>query len=76
MKIVIRKRALGDILEQLDWYKAISNELGAKYLNCIEQRLAFLESFPYAFQVRYDNVRMASVLKFPFAMHYIVDGDK
>lgn len=76
LEFLVRKRALDDMSEALEWYQDISNELGQKYLTCVEDRFDFLAQFPEAFQVRYDNVRMAPLNKFPFAIHYIMDESK
>lgn len=76
LEFLVRKRALDDMSEALEWYQDISKELGEKYLSSVEDRFEFLEQFPEAFQVRYNNVRMAPLNKFPFAIHYMIDESK
>lgn len=65
-----------DLADALEWYQNISKTLGKKCLDLLQDKLELIQQFPDAFSVRYDNVRMAYLRKFPFAIHYMIDSDK
>lgn len=62
-----------DLAEAMEWYDQQKQGLGDKLLLRVENTVDLLESNPFIFQIRYKNIRVGSVKKFPFAIHYWVD---
>ena len=75
-KIKIDPAARIDLLESIQWYNRQQSGLGHRYYNHIQQSVKLIGKNPYFFQVRYKDLRMAPVKKFPFMILYIIDEDK
>lgn len=59
----------------LFWYKEISTKVAKKFEKELRKTYSYIEKNPYQFQVRYDNIRIAFLKKFPFGIHYVVTNN-
>lgn len=70
--IDILDEAIADIQNAIDYYKTISLPLATKFHTAVKNSFAELKRNPY-YQIRYDNVRMRSVKRFPHVLHFVVE---
>ena|ERR1035437_5483238 len=71
-EIILLDEAIADIQKAIDYYKIISPILAKKFHTAINNTFTELKKNPF-YQVRYDNVRMRSVKKFPYLLHFVVN---
>jgi len=70
--IKIRTEALADIQEIVVWYEERRLGLGDNFKIIVSKRIDQLESSPYMYCIRYDNIRCIPLKKFPYMVHYSV----
>lgn len=68
-EVKLTDEALVDLVN--DFYSNISFELGIKFLVHFDDCLLQLENIPF-FQIRYDEIRIRQIRKFPVLLHYIL----
>lgn len=64
-----------EYLKSRDYYFDISIELGNRFDLDFKQTLEYLKQNPLHFSTRYYNVRIALFDTFPFAIHFMVEGN-
>lgn len=69
--VKLSEDALSDLDLVMDYYSNISAELGDRFLQNFDKCLLELENLPF-FQIRYDEMRIRQIKKFPILLHYIV----
>ncbi len=58
------------------WYKQLKVKgLSNRFAQCVKDTIVRIRSNPYAFAIRYKNVRIAHTDTFPYALHFYVDND-
>jgi len=67
--------ATADILEGIDWYNEQKTGLGRLFYEILWQSFELIEQMPFAYAVRYKNLRACPLKKFPFLVYYFVDKD-
>ena len=71
---VIFRRAVGrDLAGGYRWYEERRRGLGEQFLSAVETTFDQIEQFPELFAIRYSQVRMAPVPRFPYAVFYRID---
>ncbi len=70
-EVILSEEALSDLDLAMDFYSNISFELGNKIMKCFDECLLQLEEIPF-FQIRYDEMRIRQVKKFPILLHYVL----
>lgn len=74
-EIILHENAINDIQNAIDYYKTISSSLAEKFLSAINNTFTELKKNPF-YQIRYDNVRMRTVKRFPYILHFVVNEQK
>ena len=69
--LVVSPAAIADIQKGIDYYKEIDKALGVRFHNAIKSTFNELKKNPY-YQVRYKDVRIRTVKKFPYLVHFMV----
>jgi toxin ParE1/3/4 len=70
---VIYRRAVGrDLAGAYSWYEDRSIGLGEQFLTSVDATFDQVEQFPELFAIRYGQVRMAPVPRFPYVVFYRV----
>lgn len=64
-----------DILEAVHYYKAISPSVASNFRKQLSKAYENLEKNPF-FQIRYDDVRMLPIKKFPYIILFHIDEIK
>lgn len=68
------RRAVGrDLAEAYQWYEERQRGLGEQFLAAVGVTFDRIEQYPELFAVRYGQVRMAVVPRFPYAVFYLVE---
>jgi plasmid stabilization system protein ParE len=62
-----------DIKEVVDYYKNINPALAKQFLLRLKEAKTFIAKEPYAFQLKYKEVRTLLLKQFPYHVHYIID---
>ena len=75
-ELIIKPEAELDLLQSAKWYENQQKNLGHRFMGAVEDKLKAIQKNPLHYQVRYKNVRLALVKRFPFAIHYITENEK
>ena len=70
--LIYRAEAEIDLLETENYYNKISPELTKRFFTEFFETIKYIEQEPNLFQLRYRNIRIAPLYKFPFGIHYKV----
>jgi toxin ParE1/3/4 len=70
--LIITPLAEQDIAESYQWYNEQQDGLGNDFLNELERSLDLIKTNPHQYQVRYKQIRMTKVRRFPICLHYLV----
>ena len=71
--ILILPAAKEDIYEARKWYNQIDNELPKRFTEELKFIVEALKSRPTVHAIRYRNVILAQLNKFPYSVHYFID---
>ena len=73
----VRLRILDSVYEDIDnalqYYDIQSRNAGDKLLDNIDSIYENISDFPLMYPIRYDDVHLAVLTKFPYAVHYTYD---
>lgn len=75
-EIKIHPAAYFDMKEARAWYRAKSKTLPKRFLQQVKITIQQIKSLPFAHAVRYNNVRIANVAVFPYAIHFVIENDR
>jgi len=71
--LVIKPLAEKDIAETYKWYNQEQEGLGDTFLDQLERSLEFIKKTPAQYQIRFKDVRMVKVNRFPICIHYTIE---
>jgi len=71
-EVLISEAAEADIIEAFGFYKRENNAVTAGFKRAITDAVKHIRKYPLAFQIRYEDVRILFVEKFPFGIHFII----
>ncbi|KAB1063488.1 type II toxin-antitoxin system RelE/ParE family toxin [Salibacter halophilus] len=74
--VAIAEEAEADIREAFLWYEDQKNELGDLFQDYIFKAVKSVRINPLKYQVRYDDVRICFLKKFPYGVHFTVTEDE
>lgn len=74
--LVIKPEAELDMLKSAQWYEEKQKNLGVRFLDEVGDKLYSVVGNPLQYQVRYKATRLALVAHFPYAVHFVVEGEK
>jgi len=74
--LIVKPDAELDILKSAKWYEEKQENLGVRFLDEIDEKLNLVVQNPLHYQVRYKTTRLALIVHFPFAIHYLVEENK
>lgn len=75
-EILIRDEAEKDIKSAMHWYVDENEELGKVFAVKLSTTIDIIGNNPYLFPVKYRDVRMAFLSKFPYGIHYTIEGQR
>ncbi len=71
----ITPRALNDVQNAIDYYNSKQKGLGKKFYEDFKRQVSSIKKNPFTRAVRYDDIRFGVFDKFPYAMHYDIEGE-
>jgi plasmid stabilization system protein ParE len=72
-KVVVKPSVKYDLNEICEYYETLDIEgLSERFIDKINETIDLLSLFP-KFEVKYDDIRLIKVLKFPFYIHFQVN---
>ena len=72
-KKAISELAVQDIKETALWYNSKKKGLGKEFTSEIRKTVNYIVDYPFAFPVKYNEIRLAVVAIFPYTIHYFFD---
>ena len=73
-KSVILPSAKKDIREAAKWYEKQQRGIGKRFLAEVRKKNQQLNRNPFAYAIRYGNVRTAIVDIFPYMIHFTIES--
>jgi toxin ParE1/3/4 len=74
-QLMISDESKMDILDSFSWYESRYKGLGKDFQLCVEAGLNRIQQNPQLFQKRYKNLHIHFIDRFPFGIHYLVEGN-
>ncbi len=74
--ISIKAGAEIDINDALEWYEEQKIGLASELYAEIDKAISIITETPALFQVRYKNIRIVFTERFPYGIHYTIEGDR
>jgi len=71
-KVIIFAEAKADIKETAAWYNEKLPGLNKRFVAAIKNEIAIIQSNPFLYEIRYDEIRTALIKDFPYLIHYDV----
>jgi plasmid stabilization system protein ParE len=72
-RLSLRAAAKADLDEAFLWYEERSTGLGYEFLRAVRATLAQIERNPGLFAIALDDIRRAHLLRFPYALYYVMN---
>lgn len=72
----ITLRAVDDANAAIEYYNFHTMGLGELFEMEMQRLISAIQTNPYTFSVRHHDVRLAIFRKFPYSIHYSIDGNK
>lgn len=63
-----------DIADAIEYYELVREGLSIDFELCLEEGYADILYLPLGYQVRYKNVHIKFIRRFPYGIYYMVDG--
>lgn len=74
--VILRSRAATEVAVAAKWYETEREGLGVQFLDALDSALQRISSAPHAGQVTHGRIRRAHMRRFPYAIFYLVEGEK
>jgi plasmid stabilization system protein ParE len=71
-QLIFTPEAQTDSINAVGYYESKLPGLGKRFKQEIKRQLAALKLNPHTRSVRYENVRLAVIEKFPYSIHYSI----
>ncbi|MEO6167607.1 MAG: hypothetical protein ABIO46_14460 [Chitinophagales bacterium] len=62
-----------DLLDAMTWYEEQRTGLGSELELSLDAAFSFIQRNPLGFQIRYDDVRIAFINRFPYGVHFVIE---
>jgi len=73
--ILISSAAFEDIKEARNWYEEHRLGLSFDFDLCLEGGYEDIRKNPTNYQIKFKNIRVKYISRFPFGIHYFIEGD-
>lgn len=71
-QVLISEAAENDIKVAYEWYEENKVLLGKSFKSTISQSIDSIQENPHKFPIKFSNVHVCFILKYPFGIHYII----
>lgn len=73
--LLISQAAYEDIKAASEWYEDQRVGLSLDFELCLEGGYEDIRNNPTAYQIKFKNVRVKYINRFPYGIHYFIDND-
>lgn len=73
--VVFGKAAFDDLIQATDHYRALRKDLDIEFMKDLNSDVEHLSEFPASAALRYKDVRVSFMKRFPFGLHYRIKKD-
>jgi len=70
-----REGSTQDFENSISYYNKISIDLADRFHKEFKNRIEEIEENPLHHQLKYRNIRIANLKKFPFSIHFIIEAN-
>ena len=74
--VIFSPAAIDDSEQAVDYYEEQQPSLGKRFAAQLHLTLNAIKRNPFFASVRYDDIRCASIKRFPYLVHYQIDEDE
>jgi plasmid stabilization system protein ParE len=74
-KITVSPRAQKEIENAIDYYALYSEDAPIIFISALKEAYNTLATNPF-FRVRYKNIRVLKLMKFPYSLYFIINEDR
>ena len=72
-KLITSPETEKDIDKAVEWYADIRKLIAKRFLSELRAVRKYIHKNPEKIQIKYNNVRVVFLKKFPYGLHYILD---
>ena len=76
MELIFQESAVLDFNVGISYYESINTNLSDKFREEVFDYLDSIKNFEKIFQVRYREIRIAPLKKFPYSIHYFTEKNR
>ncbi len=74
VKLISQVRA--DLLEAKEWYQQHNATLAEDFKIAVNNEIDYISKFPNHYQIKYKDLRQSLVIRFPYAIYYLVNEEQ
>ena len=74
--VIFSPVAIEDLEQAVEYYEEKQTDLGKRFATQLQLTLNTIKRNPFFATVRYDDIRCASIKKFPYLVHFHIDEDE
>ncbi|MCA9732744.1 MAG: type II toxin-antitoxin system RelE/ParE family toxin [Deferribacteres bacterium] len=75
MSVFYTRKAKCDLEAAFEWYEMQRRGLGFDFLDCIENAIKSIISFPEIYQISHSSFRRCTIRRFPFSIFYTIEAN-
>lgn len=75
-KLIYNRFVKDDLKEINEWYKEINKELWNSFTTEFRLRINLIKENPLSFELKYNNIRIVFLKKFPYGIHYSYNAEE
>ena len=75
-KLIFRDKAVFEMEDAYEYYESKSKDLGNKFLLVLQKYFDKIEQNPKHFSCRFNNIREAYIIKFPFVILFEIHDEE
>ncbi|MFC7346334.1 type II toxin-antitoxin system RelE/ParE family toxin [Chryseobacterium zhengzhouense] len=75
-KLIYSNFVKRDLKEIKDWYRKIDVKLWNDFVREFKSKVILIKENPLSFEIKYDEIRIVFLKRFPFGIHYFYDKEK
>jgi len=76
IKLIYSRFVKNDLKEINEWYKKINKELWNNFTKEFRLKINLIKENPLSFELKYNNIRIVFLNKFPYGIHYSYDAEE
>ncbi len=74
-RLLVSQEAYWDIVEAINYYKSLSVPfLVDRFRKQLKEGMDYITRYPLHLAIKYKNIRIYNLKKFPYKIHFMLDG--